>query len=80
MRGIKMATEKKKAPAKKSPSKSTVKNEFQVNLILARETKNTYRYETDDEDAAINPLYIQKSAFPGEGPQGITVTVTAVSI
>jgi hypothetical protein len=46
-------------------------------MELARETKNTYRFETDDEDAAINPLYIQKSAFGGDAPESIVVSISA---
>lgn len=62
----------KKSASKKSRSKG---GEFEVVLDLARETKNTLRFETDDEDAAINPLYIQKSAFDGATPNSVTVTV-----
>ena len=67
-------------PAKKttaSKSKTTAKKNapFEVTLDLARVTKNTYRFETDDEDAPINPLYVKQSAFDSE-PSSITVTVT----
>lgn len=46
-----------------------------VDLELERETKNTYRYSTERADAAISPLYINKSAFDGEAPKRIRVTV-----
>lgn len=65
----------KKSASKKSAAKSKG-GEFEVVLDLARETKNTLRFETDAEDAAINPLYIQKSAFDGATPDSVTVTVT----
>ncbi len=47
----------------------------QVTLAFERETKNTVRYSTDDEDAAVNPLYIQKSAIKGDVPESVTITV-----
>ena len=34
-----------------------------VRLYLTRETKGTFRYDTDDQDAAIRSQYIRKSAF-----------------
>jgi hypothetical protein len=63
--------------AKKSTTKKTTtatSKAFTVTLDLARVTKNTYRFETDDEDAPINPLYVKQSAFDKE-PSSITVTV-----
>jgi hypothetical protein len=64
------------AVKKTAPKKTAAPTGVKVVLELARETKNTYRFETDVEDAVINPLYVQKSAFSGEAPQSITVTVT----
>lgn len=46
-----------------------------VNMALARETKNTFRFETDP-DAAITTLYVRKDAFKdGKAPEKITVVV-----
>lgn len=61
------------ATTRKTAAKS---NTFEVTLDLARTTKNTFRFEAEDEDAPINPLYIQKSAFNGKEPSSVTVTVT----
>ncbi len=49
---------------------------IKVTLTKARETKNTFRYEADKDDAAIQVLYIEKAAFNGKAsPDKITVTV-----
>lgn len=40
-----------------------------VVLKLTRETKNTYRYDAADEDAAVGNIYIQKKAMPGAAPR-----------
>lgn len=68
------------AAAKKTTAKkTTAKNaSFEVTLELVRVTKNTYRFETDEDGAAINPLYIQQSAFATPLKEGATVTVTVV--
>lgn len=65
-----MATATKKAASK---SKS---NGISVPLDLTRETKNTFRFDSDDEDAVITSLYVKKSAFPKGAPESITVTVS----
>jgi hypothetical protein len=46
---------------------------FTVTMKLARETKNTFRFEAEDEN--LDVLYIQKGAFSGTTPSGIEVTV-----
>lgn len=48
--------------------------EYTVNLHLARETKHTLRYESDDEYLPV--IYIQKTRFNGEKPPQISVTLT----
>lgn len=48
-----------------------------VPMKLERETKGTYVFKTDAEDAAITQLYIRKAGFPDGAPESITVTVTA---
>ncbi len=53
---------------------------LEVTLRLARETKNTLRYEEveSDEPQLIGTLYLQKFAAKRLGePEVITVTVTA---
>jgi hypothetical protein len=46
-----------------------------VNMDLARDTKNTYRFEEPEGgDGFIGTLYIQKRAFPEGAPPKIVVT------
>lgn len=49
---------------------------FEVPMILERETKNTYVYTCEGDEALITSLYIQKSAFQGKAPNAISVVVT----
>jgi hypothetical protein len=47
-----------------------------VPMTLAKETKNTYRYDADDQvNAPVQAVYIRKFAFDGEVPDVITLTV-----
>lgn len=48
--------------------------EFVVVLQKDKETKNTVRYATDEE-VPIDTVYVQKSAFNGEYPQSIIISV-----
>lgn len=50
-------------------------NEVTVTLALNRETKNTYRFDAPEEDAAIPSLYVRKGAFPNGAPESVTITV-----
>jgi hypothetical protein len=67
----------KKMAAAKSTKKTTTRKTagFEVTLDLAKTTKNTYRFENDEEGAPISTLYVNQSAFSSE-PSSITVTVT----
>jgi hypothetical protein len=49
---------------------------FKTKLTKARDTKNTFVFKNDSDDAPIPSLYIAKSAFGGEAPESITVEVT----
>lgn len=70
-----MAAAKKTATP--AAAKATQGPIVSVTLVLARETKNTVRYEGDD-DSPISILYIEKVAFAdGQYPNAIVVTVTA---
>jgi cyclopropane fatty-acyl-phospholipid synthase-like methyltransferase len=62
----------KKTAAKKTAAKSVG---FTLSMEQARETKGTFRFENDEDDAPISTLYIRKSAFSGAAPESITVTV-----
>lgn len=48
---------------------------FTVEMHKARETPNTFRFESDDDKLKV--LYIPKSAFNGNTPNDITVSVEA---
>jgi hypothetical protein len=45
-----------------------------VAMTLDRETKNTYRFAADSEDAPIQTLYVNREHFDSE-PRSITVTL-----
>ena len=51
---------------------------FKTTLVKGRDTKGTFVYATTDEDpkaAPIRSLYISRTAFKGDPPEKITVTV-----
>lgn len=49
-----------------------------VNLQFEKATKNTYRFKEvgDKADQIIGVLYVQKSAFDGEAPAELQLTIT----
>lgn len=51
--------------------------ETSVELDWLRSTKNTEVYATDLHSAEVNQLYIKKSAFSGEAPGSIVITITS---
>ena len=44
-----------------------------IPIKLSKETKNTYRYDAVEEDAAVSNLYIQKKALPGGAPPELEI-------
>ena len=48
-----------------------------VKMSLDKETKNTVRYNADDDDAAVRSVYINKPALPDQRPATITLNITA---
>ncbi len=50
---------------------------MQYILTLTKATKNTYRFDNEDQESDVRTLYVQQTAFPGGAPQSITVTVEA---
>lgn len=46
-----------------------------VTLALSRETKNTFRFDDPSEDSVLPSLYVKKSAWKGQAPDSVTVTV-----
>lgn len=58
--------------------RGSVMEPLTVTLSKAKETKNTVRYETDVEGAAVTTLYVQKDAVEkAELGDSITVTLSA---
>lgn len=52
-------------------------NSITIEMVLDKETKNTFVYKCDDT-APINSLYIKKTGVSGDAPKGIKVTVEQV--
>ena len=49
-------------------------------LQLTRATKNTYRFDVADEKhdtAPVTALYVRRSAFKGDPPETVSVTIEA---
>jgi hypothetical protein len=47
---------------------------FETKLKLGRDTKGTFVYKNDSDDAPIPSLYIKKSSIKGDAPETITIT------
>lgn len=60
-------------------AKKTAKRPFaavEVEMVLARETKGTFRYENDEDDSPVTTLYVRKSAFEGsDRPENILLLI-----
>ena len=55
--------------------------DIRVRLELSSTTKNTYKYDAVQGDAAVRTLYVQQEAVTGEDPpQAINVTVTPAGV
>lgn len=54
------------------------KNTFKTKLTKDRDTKGTYVYKNGDDNAPVPSLYIKKSAFKGDAPESITLSVEEV--
>lgn len=53
--------------------------QFDVKMVLDKDTKNAVRYKEVVADGAaelVGMQYIKKAAFEGKPPEGITLTVT----
>lgn len=48
-----------------------------IPMALKKETKGTYVFATDADDAAITQVYVRKSAFPAGAPNLINLTLSA---
>lgn len=53
-------------------------SKHKITLDWVKSTKNTEVYKTEEE-VAVNQLYIKKTAFSGEAPEQIVVTIEEVS-
>lgn len=61
------------ARGKPGPTTPTISVPMEFNYA----TKRQYRYDATDPDAVVGCLYIHQSAFEGDPPNEITVTVDA---
>ena len=59
------------------PTMSAYIEPITVTIRLTKETKNTYRYDSVDDDAPVSNLYIQKKALPNGAPRELEVRLTA---
>ena len=50
-------------------------SKISIELTKDRDTKGTYVYKNNDQGAAVPSLYIKKSAFEGEAPASIKLTI-----
>ena len=48
---------------------------MQYLLNLTRTTKNTYRFDNEDEESALRIVYVQQTMFPAGPPPIIKVTI-----
>lgn len=51
---------------------------MKIKMKLGRDTKGTYVYKNEDQDASIQSLYIKKSAVSGDAPEEITVEIKEI--
>lgn len=51
------------------------KTGFKTKLTKSRDTKGTYVYKNEEDNSPIPSLYIKKSAFKGDAPEAITVSI-----
>ena len=58
-------------------SKMEATEPITITIKLSKETKNTYRYDAVEEDAAVSNLSIQKKALPGGAPPELEIRLTA---
>lgn len=49
---------------------------FSVTMKRSKETKGTFVYTCDDEDAAVPTLYVKKHAFDDKAPKVIKLTIS----
>lgn len=48
---------------------------IKVTLTKSRDTKGTFVYKDDSDNTPVPSLYIRKSAFKGDAPEQITLTI-----
>lgn len=51
------------------------KNKITVKLTKARDTPGTYVYKSNEDKTPVPSLYIKKTAFSGDAPESITLTI-----
>ena len=50
-------------------------DQIKVNMKMSRDTKGTFVYKDDTDNTPVPSIYIRKSAFKGEAPKQITLTI-----
>ena len=62
----------KKVITRKSAAKAVT---IDVPMTLTKETKGTYVFGADEDDAAVTTVYVRKSGFPDGPPTNITLVI-----
>lgn len=48
----------------------------EIHFVFDEKTRNTFRYMSEEKDAAVQMVYVKKTATPGEvPPAGLTLTL-----
>jgi hypothetical protein len=48
-----------------------------IPMSLTKETKGTFVFAADRDDAVVTTVYVRKAAFPDGAPAAITLTVAS---
>jgi hypothetical protein len=51
---------------------------MKTKLKLERDTKGTFVFKNDEDNAPIPSLYIKKAVFKGDAPKSITVEIPEI--
>lgn len=48
---------------------------MKIKMNLERDTKGTFVYKAEDDDAAITSVYVKKAGVKGDAPKSITLDI-----
>ena len=51
------------------------KNKITVKMTRDRDTPGTHVYKSKEDKTPVPSLYVKKTAFPGDTPESITLTI-----